>query len=326
MSARQMNRTERLAIIEQMLFHSDVGLRAVEIARACEVDRRTVYRDLSLLSQVGIPIHQRDGRFYLDRERYTATVRLNFDETIALFLSARVQARTTATMNPHTASALDKLGKALPAPIARHVHMASKRGNAHLMEPQALAILDVITRAWGAQRKVKLWCTGTEGAKPRAREFSTYFVEPAPTGTLVVVGFDSITNRLRAFRLPLIRRARLLSATYQIPAPFDAQRYLTADWGVLPGERDERQTVVLVFAPEAASAVRERSLQTGARTEVLNDKRLKVTLTVVDWRDLLPWIRSWGAQVEVLEPPALREECALEAARLTGMYSAQAWT
>ena len=73
---RPVNRTERLAEIEQMLFRSVDGLRAVEIAEACGVDRRTIYRDLSLLTDIGVPIAQTNGRFFIKYEHYLAKCNL----------------------------------------------------------------------------------------------------------------------------------------------------------------------------------------------------------------------------------------------------------
>lgn len=35
---------------------------------------------------------------------------------------------------------------------------------------------------------------------------------------------------------------------------------------------------------------------------------------------MTPWIRSWGASVEVLEPASLREELAAEARALAALY------
>ncbi len=35
---------------------------------------------------------------------------------------------------------------------------------------------------------------------------------------------------------------------------------------------------------------------------------------------MTPWIRSWGASVEVLEPADLREELAAEARALANLY------
>ena len=40
--------------------------------------------------------------------------------------------------------------------------------------------------------------------------------------------------------------------------------------------------------------------------------------------DLLPWVRSWGADVEVLEPKELREQMMGEARRLAEIYGWQA--
>ena len=37
-------------------------------------------------------------------------------------------------------------------------------------------------------------------------------------------------------------------------------------------------------------------------------------------REMTPWIRSWGASVEVLEPADLREELAAEARALANLY------
>ena len=92
------------------MFRSAAGLRAVELAEACGVDRRTVYRDLSLLNEVGVPIFQKDGRFCLEREQYLATIRLSFDETVALLLAAAMSRQE----NPHLTSAMAKLSQALP--------------------------------------------------------------------------------------------------------------------------------------------------------------------------------------------------------------------
>ena len=66
MSTQLINRTERLATIEKMLFRAPSGMRVVDIAAACGVDRRTVYRDLNLLNEIGLPIYQKDGRYFFE--------------------------------------------------------------------------------------------------------------------------------------------------------------------------------------------------------------------------------------------------------------------
>lgn len=324
MSTRLMNRTERLAAIEQMLFRSAMGLRAVEIAESCGVDRRTIYRDLTLLSDVGIPIHQKDGRFFLDRENYMATVRLNFDETLALFLAARTAAHQDHVFNPHIPTALNKLAQALPTSIAGHVELIADGIRKAGVEPRLQTVLDALAHGWAERRKVKLWYSGGEDDRTQPREFSVYFIEPAANGNVRIIGFDGLTQRVRVFSLARILRARVLPTLYQIPPQFDARRYFDSSLVDNGAEMEERQTVVLIFTSEARARLRDYRWHGAYRVEVLEDKRARVTMQVADWRELLPWLRSWGSTVEVLEPEGLREECALDAARVIDLYRATA--
>ncbi len=206
MTARLTNRTERLIKMEQLLFRSDTGLRAVELAEACDVDRRTVYRDLSLLNEVGVPVYQKDGRFCLERDQYLATIRLSFDETVALLLAASASRQE----NPHLASAMAKLSQALPDPVAAHASVLTELTRTQPADTERVEILDTITRAWADQRRIKLWYRTRSDEKFRARELSTYFIEPKPDGSVYIVGFDSLSQRVRAFKLSRIRHVKML--------------------------------------------------------------------------------------------------------------------
>ena len=52
----------------------------------------------------------------------------------------------------------------------------------------------------------------------------------------------------------------------------------------------------------------------------LADGGLLFTVRVSDPREMRPWIRSWGADVEVLEPRDLRDEMAEQAQRMAARY------
>jgi predicted DNA-binding transcriptional regulator YafY len=47
---------------------------------------------------------------------------------------------------------------------------------------------------------------------------------------------------------------------------------------------------------------------------------LLVTLTVRQEQEVLPWLLSWGSQVQVLEPESLRRKLAEEAAKMVQNY------
>jgi predicted DNA-binding transcriptional regulator YafY len=320
MGARLIDRAERLTAIERMLFRNSAGLRAVEIAGACGVDRRTIYRDLAALEQLGIPIAQQDGRFFINRDYYLATVRLNFHEAVALFLAARMLARHAEQPNPYLVSALAKLGGALPDPLMSHMMYIVELLRGKPIDRNFVQVLEIVTRAWIERRKIWLWGSSVRNVELNEREFSIYFIEPTTNGGLYVIGMDEMNQRVRAVKLESIKRVKLTDSNYTIPAQFDRRRYLESMWGMTGGEGDEKVRVVLAFPADMTPLIRERLWHTSQRVETLEDKRCTLSVQVADWRELLPWIRSWGAQVEVLEPDVLREELAAEAQRIAGLY------
>ena len=115
---RMTSRAARLRQIEELLYRSSRGLSAIEIAEATGVDRRTVYRDVELLGESGVPIWQDEGRFGIVREDYLSTVRLTLQEALSLFIAGRLLARFADERDPHIVSALTKLAGSMPEPLA----------------------------------------------------------------------------------------------------------------------------------------------------------------------------------------------------------------
>lgn len=321
MSTQLINRTERLATIEDMLFRAKQGLRVVEIAEACGVDRRTVYRDLSLLSEFGLPVYQKDGRYYLNFEFYVATIRLNINELVALYIAARGQSYFMEQENPHVVSALKKLTRTVPDPLARHIKQVIEIMRSGPVDRAFVTILETMTRAWAEHRKVKLWYRRPGHTSISVREFATYFIEPASNGSLYAVGYDYLSQHVGAVHLQWVKRVQLLPATYEIPARLEQQRHMAGAWGLMRTGIDVQSVkVVLAFTPDVIPAVKEKLRETIHALKVTENNRCLVSVQVSDWRDILPWIRSWGPKVEVLEPEVLRAEVAAEALRLAAVY------
>src|SRR5258708_31511215 len=147
MNNRLARRTERLSEIERILFRSAHGKRVMEIAEACGVDRRTIYRDLDLLSVIGVPIWQDHGRFGIIHDQYLATVRLNFNEALPLFIAARLLSRHADQQNPHVVSALTKLGMAFPEPLASHVAFTAEAVRQYPVDQCFVEMLESVTQA-----------------------------------------------------------------------------------------------------------------------------------------------------------------------------------
>jgi len=314
-----LNRSERLRAIERMLFVSAEGMRAQEIAERCGVDRRTIYRDLDLLSVSGVPLWQEEGRFGIERERYLTTVRLNFNEAVALYMAARLLARHSDEHNPHVVTALDKLATALPDPISTHIARTAACVRSRPVNDRYIQVLEAITLAWSLRRKVRLWYRSPRSGQVHPRDFSTYFIEPSGIGyACYAIGFDDWSGEMRTFKLERLERAQMLDQTYEIPNDFDPNRYLETSWGIMHGE--EQVEVVLQFSPAVASRVKESVWHPSQEIDDLQDGGCLFTVHVSEPKEMQPWIRSWGAEVEVIAPPFLRQFIAEEAARMAALY------
>lgn len=325
MGTRLVHRSDRLTEIERMLFRSTAGLRVVEIAEACKVDRRTIYRDLSLLTDIGVPIYQKDGRFYLNHEYYAVSVRLSINESIALYIAARGLSHAAEQPNPHMVSALKKLSQILPDSLASHVLFTVEARHADPVDRAFVTTLETLIRAWSERRQVKLWYPGADSLSTRAREFAVYFIEPNSTGALYAVGYDYVAQRVRAYKLQRIKRVQLLQNQYELPPHFDRRRLLMDMWGMIRDDTgDKLVEVVLTCSKELASTIRERARRTVQRITPVGENHCIVRMNVSDWREILPWIRSLGAQVEVLEPKILRDQIAAEASKIAQVYQAKA--
>ncbi len=318
MSNRLTNRTERLAEIERMLFRSAHGMRVMEIAEACGVDRRTIYRDLDMLSTIGVPIWQEEGRFGIIRDQYLATVRLNFNEAVALFVAARLLSRHADQQNPHIISALTKLGMAVPEPLASHVAFTANTLRQYPIDHSFVEMLEKVTHAWADRRKLRVWYSAHSSGETKSRDFAPYFVEPTPQGGLYAIGHDDLSGEIRTLKFQRMQKVQELDSHYEIPDDFDANAYFSTAWGIMGGQGEVK--VVLNFASDATDLIGERHWHVSQEVQDLPDGACRLTLWVKDWHEMLPWIRSWGSLVEVEAPDELREEIALDAQKIAGAY------
>lgn len=224
MANHRSSRAGRLLRIERLLAQHDTGLRAVEIAAACGVDRRTIYRDLALLSGLDVPIHQKEGRFFIDRAVYRAPLRLTCDEVLVLLLAANMAARSHAIHSESLRSAVARLSEIVPqSALMQSFQTATKAAD----DRNDLArSFDMLMKAWVERRHVLLSYRGKRSGQVHRIEFAVYVLEPLSTGAIYAVGLDSGAARVRMLNLSSIVEAEIGKQPYEIPADFDFLPYI----------------------------------------------------------------------------------------------------
>ena len=315
---RIQSKAARLRRIEHRLYNAPQGLRAVELAEYCGVDRRTIYRDLISLHEMGVPVWEGGGRYGIDRGSYLSTIRLNLNEAVALFFAARLLAHHSDEHNQHVVSALSKLAAGLPdATISTHIARAADVIRAKPLRADYMRVLEAITRAWADRRRIAIQYRAASGELTE-RVICPYFLEVSRSEPAsYVIAHDDLRGALRTFKLERVVAAEILGESYAIPDDFDPYVYLSSAWGVM----DEVEVEVrLRFSPAVASRVKESIWHHSQRTEDMPDGGCELTMRVGGIKEVRAWVLGWGGDVEVLAPPSLREEVYAQARGMVEMY------
>ena len=297
-----------------LLFQHPHGLTAHQVAERIGMNVRTVYRDLRALeSEVGVTLWQDGNRFGAERSSFLPPLKLTLHEAVTIYLSTRLMQRFQDHRDDHVVEAFNKLASILPPPLAQHVHATVAWINERPRDDTRAQIFDLVATGWAEGRKVRIRypSSSLNGGSQQAQErvVAPYFIEPNPGGhSRYVIGHDSASGQLRTFKVERIEHAELTAETFDIPPDFDAADRLRQAWGI---SDEEAVHVCLRFVDSAAAKrVMETNWHPSQHLETQPDGSLVLTLDVGGLLEITPWLLSWGAAVEVLEPPALRDSIA----------------
>lgn len=326
MGKRLEKKIENLDNLTQLLLSHPEGLRKAEIARRLDVHRSTAAEYLDDLTVMGVPVFEpTKHQFSINREIYQFDISLTLHESMALHLASRLLATRTDKHNPHAANAIRKLGIALEklAPlISKHLLLSANTLESPIKkrDPSYLQALETLTKAWALGIKVHLTHEMPDG-KVYDYSFSPYFIEPYAVGrTSHVIGFREPPSEIRTFKIERIRTIELLEEeTYSIPDDFDPSNQLRDAWGIWFAE-DKTTTVKLKFKRKVARRVQETQWHHSQNLSELEDGSLLWIAKIAEPQEMVPWIRGWGPDVEVLEPIKLRERVSVDAQRLADLY------
>lgn len=320
--SRGMKKAERLREMERLYFQHREGLSDAELAERFDVDRTTVYRDRTQL-ECEIPLQEvAPGRYRVDRMRYISAVRLNLTEALALYLAARRMSRHTRTYQPHVVSALEKLAVALKDPMTEHLVHAATTLVQQPPHPERERILETLTQGWAERIRVRLTYQGLRANRATTHLFSPYLIEPSIWSDAVyVIGHSDVFDALTTFNVERIQDAHLSSAQYTIPETFDEEELLRFAWGIWTSQK-EPVTIKLKFTGKIAITRLKESIWHPRQKPLveMEDGACIWEAPVAEPREMLPWIRGWGASCEVLAPASLRAELEREVRRMARVY------
>ena len=160
------------------------------------------------------------------------------------------------------------------------------------------------------------------GAAPRRPTVWPYLLEPSlQTHALYLIGFDEERTALRTFKVERIGTVTLTPRMFEPPDAARTTSALRAAWDIIAAQ--EPVEVVLRFTPTVADRVRENGSWHPTQTvKTEDDGSLRWSATVSGTIEIRLWILSWGDEVEVLAPAALRDDVADTHRRAAARYAA----
>lgn len=317
-------------------------LRPADLAEACGKSQRSVYRDLRILREAGIPIEfdESAGGYRLAKGFHMPPVHLTVEEGLAIFaLCEQVAEGEQVPFLRPAMEAAHKVLSSLPDEIvsevagrARHIAIRTgptTDGQGHgdvygkvqraLRERRALecrydAAVDLRPHGNDATRPMKI--------RRRGESNSTFFLEPYSLLFSVrawyVIGRRDDRDEPRCMRLSRFTLMKQTDRTYEIPDDFSLERHLGNAWRMMRGDRDER--IELRFDAEVAQTVSETRWHRAQDVEEHADGSCIFRCTVSGFDEIAWWILGYGPHCRVLRPAALRERVRSLVAKTAALY------
>lgn len=299
-----MNKYERLLYILNLI-RTRKNLNARELARACEVTERTIFRDITALSSAKIPIYY-DRGYKLLTENFLPTLNFSFRE----FLTAREALRSTPLRKlpeyNRTLKALEAKMEARLAPQVREqVKSVGKESFLEVKERPASARqalwFELLERATQERRVIQMTYDSIDTGI-RERE-----VEPCFTiyvdGKFYFVGYCLWRNSYRTFRLSRIQKLTVVQRHFKRHRYIDPKTHFANSWSVFGGEVLD---VTLEFSGRSARLVKAGSYLAGEKKVSRPDGKLLYRGRVAGIAEIGRWLLGFGSEVKIIAPDELR--------------------
>jgi predicted DNA-binding transcriptional regulator YafY len=318
-------RADRLLSIV-LLLQAHGRLTAGELSKRLEVSRRTIYRDMEVLSGAGIPVAAERGTgggwFLLDTYQ-TKLTGLNPTEIQALFLPKPDHVLSDLGLHQASEAALVKLLASLPAMYRDNAELTRQRihidATGYHHHDEDISFLPIIQQAVWQERRLQLVYHLSTGPIIESVLDPLGLVAKGSVWYLVA-GYD---DRIGVYRISRVQDARITDEPSHRPKDFDLAAYWQASAEQYLANRP-RYPVTLRVAPAIRAEICDESCMPVEDIATPDEEGWTRVRIEFETEDGACWyVLYYGASIEVLEPLALRERVAERAREIVDLYERQ---
>jgi len=293
-----------------------------ELATIVGVSRRTVFRDLRLLSEAGLEFsYDRDAqRYTAAREMQLPPVTLTHAEALALMLGARYVANRQILPNGMVAALASlKLESMIPPRIRDQCgllleHMAIRSSPSSEVTP----ITETMSRIQSALKEQYVLQVKYDSYSDQTQIDVTlhpYRLVHMRRGWYLIA-YTEQYKEVRTYKVERLIQLEVLDVHFMYDRSFNLEEYFGNAWFMI--KENERSHVKIRFLPLVAGNVDEVCWHKTQSTQYEADGSLIFEADVDGLKEISWWILGYGDQAQVLEPPELRR---LVADRVKDMYA-----
>ncbi|MBP1752438.1 MAG: Helix-turn-helix, type 11 domain protein [Geobacteraceae bacterium] len=296
------------------LIEARYGVTVEELAEETGVDRRTIYRDLSVIHEAGYPLvsEWRNGRKayrFLTRFKDIPPISFTLQELMTIsFLRSQLDFLKGTPFQDDMESIYGKINSVLPPRYAAHmeriagVSMPVLQGRRDYAK--ASETLKTVREALLFQYSLMLeYTTGGSGAK------ASYKIDPytmvSYKGGLYLLGFAHNRQALRTFAVERISTVEVSRERFEIPEDFSPEQQFKTAFGIV-GETP--MPVRVRFSPRVAHTIHDRVWHPTQSIEKQSDGSIILAFEAGGVMEIVSWVLSFGDSAEILEPEKLRDD------------------
>jgi len=323
--AKKYSQAGRLHTIIRLL-ETRRGLTLDELAEECDVDRRTIHRDLNAVEQAGYSLTSEwsEGKkvySFMTRSRNLPPITFTLPQLMSLYLLRSLGAHLAGT--PFQAE-IDELFKTIHSVLPDR-HAAHLERIARVSLPllhgardylQAASFLGDLQKALLQQYRIRM-----KYAKKGKNEVDEYEVDPYTLvfhkGGIYLIGNAVGRSLMRLFALERIRGVVLTRQRFEIPDSYQPEAHFSKAFGLVS---DTTMKVRVRFSEEIAHTIKDRIWMPRQKISTDRSGRVLVEFEAAGRMELISWILSYGIHAEVMEPPELRKEVRRQVKEMRDMY------
>ena len=317
-------RWRHVLLIDERIRYGEVP-NCQQLAIELEVSRRTILRDIDFLRyDLGAPIEydpSRRGYIYTEPNWSMPSLRITEGELFALMIAEQaLDAYAGTSWGEVLKRVFDRMIAALPDRIEVAPRELLPRFS---FDPAPMArvnpdVMNALVTAIKENQSLSMLYQPLWKKDPREYVIDPYVLRQSH-GAWYLAARDHRSGHVPMFNVSRMVKASPTGGEFNYDAAdFDAKEYFDETFGVFATQ--ERQKVRLRFSSVAARLVTERQWHPSQKLKEFRNGNVELEMAVSHLDDVWPWVLSWGKNVKVIQPKALRDRVITEAKTIQAQY------